>query len=123
VRDREYFLRRVRANSIMTRRKSERNIHGYFCAAKTLEAMLRSKDLKPATRASLRRLIVRVLANAMITIRTSGLTLNDPALRDFPATVRRHAMTSATLFLLAFCYPAFVAAKSAKDALRPARAR
>ncbi|WP_343714465.1 glycosyltransferase family A protein [Inquilinus sp.] len=120
VRDREYFLRRVRANSIMTRRKSERHIYGYFCAARTLEAMLRSDGLKPETYRSLRRLIIRVLANAMITIRTGGLTLNDPALRQFPATVRRHAMTSATLFLLAFCYPAFVVAKAAKDALRPA---
>jgi glycosyltransferase involved in cell wall biosynthesis len=122
VRDREYFLRRIRANSIMTRRKSERHIYGYFCAVKTLEAMIQAEGLKPETYGSLRRLVIRVLTNAMIAIRTSGLTLSDPALRPFPATVRRRAMGNAPLFMLTFCYPAFVAAKAAKGALRSAGA-
>lgn len=122
VRDREYFLRRVRANSIMTRRKSERHIYGYFCAARTLETMIQTPGLKPETYGSLRRLVIRVLTNAMIAIRSSGLTLNDPALRLFPATVRRYAMASTRLFLLTFCYPAFMAAKAAKGALRSAGA-
>lgn len=122
VRDTPYFQRRLRANSIMTRRKSERHIYGYFCAARTLEAMIRTEGLKPETFASLRRLVVRVLTNAMIAIRTSGLTLHDPALTLFPATVRRYAAGSPQLFLLTFCYPAFVAAKAAKAALRSAGA-
>ncbi|OWJ64998.1 glycosyltransferase family 2 protein [Inquilinus limosus] len=122
VRDKAYFQRRLRANSIMTRRKSERHIYGYFCAARTLEAMLRTEGLKPETYGSLRRLVVRVLTNAMIAIRTSGLALNDPALAAFPATVRRYAAGSPQLFLLTFCYPAFVAAKAAKGALRSAGA-
>ncbi|WP_052119914.1 glycosyltransferase [Inquilinus limosus] len=121
VRDKEYFLRRVRADSIMTRRKSERNIHGYYRAVKALETMLRTDGFKPETYQSLRKLILRVQANAMIAIRAGGLTLTDPALQQFQAGVRRAAMGNPKLFLVTFCYPGFVAAKAVRDALRPAR--
>lgn len=121
VRDKEYFHRRVRAHSLMTSRKSEWNVNGYYRTAQSLEALLQAEGLKPETYRSLRKLVLRVQGNAMIAIHGSGLTLTDPALRQFQAGIQRDALTNAKLFLLTFCYSGFLAAKAVKDALRPAR--
>jgi len=112
--DDEFFFRRVRANSIMTSRKSERHINGYFRALRTIQGLLQSDGWRPETYRSLRRLKTRIFVNAALAYRTNEIEVADPELKRFPTMIRRHAVTNGRLFLLTYLFPAYKAARSAK---------
>lgn len=112
--DDEFFFRRVRANSIMTSRKSERHINGYFRAVQAIQGLLQSDGLRPETYRTLRKLKTRIFVNAALAYRANEIEVADPELKRFPEMIRRHAMTDGRLFLLTYLFPAYTAARTAK---------
>jgi glycosyltransferase involved in cell wall biosynthesis len=112
--DDEFFFRRIRANSIMTSRKSERHINGYFRAVQAIQTLLRSDGLRPETYRTLQKLKIRIFVNAALAYRANEIEVGDPELKLFPKTIRRHAMTDGRLFLLTYLFPAYKAARSVK---------
>jgi glycosyltransferase involved in cell wall biosynthesis len=119
--DREFFFRRVRANSITTSRKSERNVRGYFHAVRAAQGLVETTGFKAETYRNLRRLRARMLATVMTAIRSSRIDLVTPELQTVPQAARRYAFTSPKLFLVLYLFPVFKAAKATKRLLRTVR--
>ena len=117
---RDFYLWRIRQNSISFSKRTERYVFGYLRAMEALQDLIDSAGLKPETYRNLHRYKMRLLRIAMGLVRSGDFSLEHPELRSIPEMARRHAWTDPKLFLVTHCFPAFRAAKAAKRMLRQA---
>ncbi|WP_342241528.1 glycosyltransferase family 2 protein [Inquilinus sp. OTU3971] len=117
---RDFYLWRIRQNSISFSKLTERHVIGYVRSMEAMQGLIDSAGLKPETRRNLRRFKTRLLGITMGMMRSGDFPLDHPELRSIPEMARRHAWANPKLFLVTHCFPAFRAAKAAKRMLRQA---
>ncbi|TSD86206.1 glycosyltransferase [Mycobacterium sp. KBS0706] len=118
---RDFYLWRIRQNSISFSRLTERHVIGYVRSMEAVQGLIDAPGLKPETYRNLRRYKTRLLGIAMGLVRSGDFPLDHPELHTVPEMARRLAWTDPKLFLVTHCFPAFQAAKAAKRMLRQAR--
>lgn len=82
VTDQVFFLRRVRAGSIMQSARSEKNVIGYLKSIEALESLL-SANKNEVTKRNLRSRIISNILNIILIKNTNQVVFSDATLREY----------------------------------------